>query len=181
MPTRALILLADGFEEIEAIAVIDLLRRADIKLSTVSLDLKLVTSARNVVLKTDHLIEEIPAFDYDMLVLPGGGEGVKNLKENDHVKSLIKRFDAEGKYIAAICAAPLVLEEIGLLKNKKVTSYPSVASDLKSAQWSDEKVVVDGKLVTSQSPTTAIEFALSLVELLKSKEVRQSIEKAIDY
>ncbi len=179
MSKRALILLADGFEEIEAVAVIDILRRADIKVAITSLDFKLVTSARKVMIKTDYLIETLPDYEFDMLILPGGGEGVKNLEQSEGVKSLIKRFEAEGKYIAAICAAPIILEHMDFLKGKKITAYPGIANDFKSCEYLTDKVVVDGKLITSQSPTTAIEFALTLVEVLKSKEARSAIETAM--
>ncbi len=182
MSKRALILLADGFEEIEAIAVIDILRRAEIKVAITSLDFKLVASARKMMIKTDYLIETLPDYEFDMLVLPGGSEGVKNLEESEGAKSLIRRFEAEGKYVAAICAAPLILEHMGFLKGKKATSYPGIAAELKSCEYqANSTVVVDGKLITSQGPATAIEFALTLVEVLKSKEARTAIETAIIY
>jgi 4-methyl-5(b-hydroxyethyl)-thiazole monophosphate biosynthesis len=179
MSKRALIIVADGFEEIEAVAVIDILRRAEIKVTIASIDFKLVTSARNLLIKADYLIDTLPDYEFDMLILPGGGLGVKNLQESDGVKSLIKRFNAEGKYIAAICAAPTILENMGLLKDKTVTAYPGVESDLKSCKYTSDNVVIDGKLITSKGPGTAMEFSFTLVELLRSKELRDTLETAM--
>lgn len=182
MSKRALILLADGFEEIEAISVIDILRRASVKVTIASLDFKLVTGAQNIMIKSDCLLEAIPEYEYDMLILPGGFSGVENLAESENVKSIIKLFQVEGKFIAAICAAPTLLEQIGVIKDKSVTSYPSVEGNLKSIKtYKTDDVVIDDKLITSRGPGTAMAFAYTLVELLLDKKTVATLKDEMVY
>lgn len=182
MSKRALILLADGFEEIEAVSVIDILRRAGIKVTIASLDFKLVTGAHNVMIKSDCLVESIPEYEYDMLILPGGLTGVENLAESDSVKSIIKLFQVEDKYIAAICAAPTLLNKVGILSGKTITSYPSVRDEFKKVkEYVEDAVVIDGKLITSRGPGTAMAFAYALAEILVDKKTADSLKEGMVY
>lgn len=178
MSVRALMILAEGFEEIEALAVVDILRRGLVKVTLAALDFKLVDGAHDIMVKADCLLETLPEFDYDMIILPGGSKGTDNLQDSEVVTNLIKRFDVEGKWIAAICAAPRILDHIGLLKGKKATSYPETKAEMHHATWVDEAVVVDGKIITSQGPGTALEFGFKLLEVLKPEHVEE-IKKAM--
>ena len=174
--------MADGCEEIEALTVVDIARRADIETAMISVSgKKEVTSAHNVTFKTD-----IPAefMDYDMLdgiVLPGGMPGKLNLGENSYVQDTIAKFAAQGKLVAAICAAPSVLGEAGLLQGKKATSYPGFEDKLLGATVITEAVVKDGNIITSRGMGTAIEFSLAIVEYLLGAEEAYRIRKGIIY
>lgn len=168
--------LADGFEEVEAITVIDLLRRADIDVTTVSIMKRLeVIGAHNVKVAADTLFEDVNYDDCEMIVFPGGGGGARNLDEHKGIASVLKSFNQNGKLIAAICAAPMVLGHHGILSGRKATIYPGMEAELKGASYVNEKVVVDGHIITSQGPATAMDFALKIIEMVKGKEVADSI------
>ena len=169
----AFVFLASGFEEIEAMSIIDVLRRGEVNTVTVSITGdKKVKGAHNVEVIADEIFTNVDFSNGDMLVLPGGMPGTNHLNAHDGLKSVISEYNNQGKYIAAICAAPLVFGEMGLLKGKKATCYPSFEDRLIGAEVTEnERVVVDGNVVTSRGPGTAIEFALQLVEILVSKEV----------
>jgi len=169
----AFVFLASGFEEIEAMSIIDVLRRGEVNTVTVSITGdKSVKGAHNVEVIADEIFADVDFSNGDMLVLPGGMPGTNNLNAHDGLKAVISEYNNQGKYIAAICAAPLVFGEMGLLKGKKATCYPSFESRLIGAEVTEtERVVVDSNVVTSRGPGTAIEFALQLVEILVSKEV----------
>ncbi|MBF0320340.1 MAG: DJ-1/PfpI family protein [Nitrospirae bacterium] len=175
-----LVILADGFEEIEAVAVIDVLRRADIKVVAAGVKDGPITSARGVRIIPDAALYAVRALDYDMVVLPGGMPGTDNLAKDERVKKAVREMYEAGKYTAAICAAPYVLSEAGILSDKKATSHPTFQQKLNAASVSEsERVVVDGKVITSQGAGTAIEFALQLVEILVSKERAEAISLAM--
>jgi len=172
------VLLANGFEEIEALGTIDILRRAKFECVAVSIDGDTACSSRQLVVKADqYLNDEIKNFD--MLVLPGGMPGAKHLKENDKVIELVRYFHQHNKYIAAICAAPIVLHEAGIIKDKKVTSYPDpeYINLFEPANYLTEAVVVNQNIVTSRGPATTFEFAYTLVDLLggNSKELKEAM------
>lgn len=162
------VLLADGFEELEAVAVIDILRRADIPVRTYSLNQKLVKGSHGIIIEADDSLEVGESENFSMLVLPGG-PGVEKLKKDARVGLLLEKQAARGKHIAAICAAPTVLAEYGMLQGRSVTGYPGTEDVLrdKEANFTDGKVVVDEHLITSRGPGTAIDFALELVVALK--------------
>ncbi len=167
---RVLVPLAPGFEEIEALAVVDILRRAGatvVLAGTVDGEIEGRSSIKVV---PDALLETVMEDEFDMIVLPGGGPGTENLKSDERVASVVKRLNVEGGYVTAICAAPTVLNAIGLIDGRRVTCHPSVVGQLGSAKYVDERVVVDGTVVTSQGPGTAIEFAYALVEALYGAE-----------
>lgn len=178
---RVLVPLARGFEELEAVTVIDLLRRAGIKVVVASLGRRPVLGSRGVRLMPDALLSDVVEQEFDMIVLPGGLMGMENLNQDLRVHRKLKRMAANEKYTAAICAAPKVLAAAGLLKDKKVTAYPGVleADKLKDVEVTEEAVVVDEKIITSRGPGTAMDFALQLVEVLEGKEKRDEVEEGL--
>lgn len=162
--------LADGFEEIEALTIVDILRRAELEVQTVSITgNKWVLGTHGVPVEADILYDDVDYEECEMLVLPGGMPGAKNLGEHQGLTNHIRCFAENEKYIAAICAAPMVFGAQGALDGKKATIYPGMESHLTGAKYQNEKVVVDGKIITSMGPATAMPFALKLVELLKGK------------
>lgn len=176
---RVLIPLAPGFEEIEAITVVDILRRADIEVVIAGTEASPIQGRCKIKVVTDTRLEDVVEQDFDMVVLPGGLEGTENLKKNPLISKLLRKMEKTGKYISAICAAPTVLSAIGLIKGRRLTSHPSVKDSISEATYLEERVVVDGHLVTSRAPGTAMEFAYKLVEILvgegKVHEVNQGV------
>ena len=172
---KVIVFLAEGFEEIEAISIIDTLRRAQIEVTTASItNDKMVKGAHEIEVKTDKLFDEIDFSNYDLIALPGGMPGAKNLNEHEGLKEQIKNF-AENKMIGAICAAPMILGGMGLLKGKRATCYPGFEPELIEAIVTNEPVTVDGNIVTGKGPAFAIQFALQLVELLAGKASRDEV------
>lgn len=163
-----LVPLAEGFEEIEAITVVDLLRRAGIDVCMAALGDRRVTGSHGITVEADVALGEAAVADYDMVVLPGGMPGAEHLKHDPRVIELLRRFRDDGRFTAAICAAPGVLAHAGLLDGRKATSFPGFLrpDSASGLVLSEEPVVVDGKVVTSRGPGTAIDFALALIELL---------------
>jgi 4-methyl-5(b-hydroxyethyl)-thiazole monophosphate biosynthesis len=179
--SRVLVPLAEGFEEIEAVTVVDLLRRAGIEVHTASLDGPRVTGSHGIAVMADIALDAAAAGDYDMVVLPGGMPGAEHLKNDPRVISLLRRFAADGRYTAAICAAPSVLAHAGLLEERAATSFPGFlnASSAPGIQLRDEAVVVDGKVVTSRGAGTAMEFGLALIELLEGDAAMQRVRQRL--
>lgn len=179
---KVAVLLADGFEEIEALTVVDLLRRAQVYVDTVSIeDDYMVRGAYGVNVQTEDLFEEVNFAEFDMLILPGGEPGTTNLNRHGGVRRVVKDFCESGKTVGAICAAPSILGELGLLKGKRATSYPAVEDTLAGAVLQKSAVVQDGNIITSRGMGTAIEFGLKLVEVLSDKVKADEIAKAIMY
>lgn len=174
--------LADGFEEIEALTVVDLLRRAELDIKTVSVKAdRLVMGAHKVQLVADLVMEDV---DYDQsqaFVLPGGMPGTTNLSKNKTLMELLVRANSEEKMIAAICAAPTIFGDLGFLEGRKAVCYPGFESKLKGAIIVEESVVRDGHIITSKAAGTAVEFSLKLIKHLKSKEDSMNIKRAILY
>lgn len=166
---KVAIILADGFEDIEALATADILRRAEIQCDLVSIENEFVRTAHNITVKADKLMDE-SIEEYDMIVCPGGLPGAESLSKSEKVLEVIKKFsNIEDKYIAAICAAPaMVLQAAGVEKDKYITSYPGEEYEnmLEKANYVDELVVVDGNLITSRGPATTFLFAYKLVDIL---------------
>ncbi len=176
---KVIVFLAEGFEEIEAITIIDVLRRAEISVTTVSISKeKQVKGAHNVPVVADKLFDEVDFASYDMLVLPGGMPGAKNLQEHEGVKKQIEAFE-KNKQVAAICAAPMVLGGMGLLKGKHATCYPGFEAELIEAKITDEAVTVDGNITTGKGPAFAIQFGLQLVETLAGKATRNEVSNGL--
>lgn len=177
--SRVLVPLAQGCEEIEAVTVIDILRRAQIEVLSAGLDDQPVRASRGVVLIPDTTLDAVLAEDFDMIVLPGGQPGTNNLKADARISALLKRLAEQGKFTCAICAAPSVLGAAGLLKDKVATSFPGCLDASAGARLSGDAVVRDGQVVTSRGPGTAMDFALELVELLSGKTIRNQVEGAL--
>ena len=176
---RVAVLLADGFEEVEAIAIIDVLRRAEIDTVIAGLHDGPISSARRVKVLPDTVIDTVKADDFDMIVLPGGQPGSDNLNADPRVRELVMSFSQKGKFTGAICAAPIVLASAGVLQGKHVTSYPSYKDKLGNAQYEEKSVVIDGTVLTSRGAGTALTFGLAIVEKLISREKAQKIKEAM--
>ncbi|MBM4252058.1 MAG: DJ-1/PfpI family protein [Deltaproteobacteria bacterium] len=174
-----LVPLAEGFEEIEAVTIIDVLRRADLAVKTCYLRDPDVTGAHRLTVKADQSLDSVDASRCAMVVLPGGMPGSSNLAEDRRVLDLVRSVDRSGGYVAAICAAPMVLAAAGVLGGKRATCYPGFETKLEGASVSKDKVVVDGKLVTGNGPGSAVPFALKLVELLRGKVVADELAKGL--
>jgi 4-methyl-5(b-hydroxyethyl)-thiazole monophosphate biosynthesis len=177
---HAITILADGFEEIEAITVIDLLRRAGIDVTILGLDGIEVRGARDIRVKADAILRDFGG-TFDALVLPGGMPGTNNLAASEEVLEMVRMANSRGKICAAICAAPMVFARAGILDMKKATCYPGCESMLVGAQLSADAVVKDGNIVTSRAVGTAIPFALELIEMMADKETAGKIGTAILY
>ena len=174
--------LADGFEEIEALTIVDLLRRAEIETETVSItDHLAVTGSHGVKVAADILFTDAVYSACEMLVLPGGLPGSDNLGAHDGLCEKILSFHNQGKYLAAICAAPKVFGALGVLEGKKATCYPGFEKEEWGAEILEDKVVTDGGVITSRGPATAIPFALALIEQLKGKEKADEIATGLLY
>ena len=181
--SKVYILLADGFEEIEGLTVVDLLRRSGIDIEMVSIKDELnITGARGIKVIADKLITDITD-KADMLVLPGGMPGTNYLKQSEAVKKMVMDYLNDDKYIAAICAAPTIFGEMGLLNGKKATCYPGLEPSLTGAMWPGESdpVVRDGKIITSRGLGTAIDFALEIIRVLINDIKAEEIAKSIVY
>ncbi len=177
---KVALFLADGFEEIEALGTIDILRRAQIPVQTVSItDNKNVTGAHNITVLADTVFSELDFSDVDALVLPGGMPGAKNLNEHEALKKQVKLFAEKGKNVAAICAAPMVLGGLGLLEGKKATTYPGFEPELIGAIATGEKVVVADNIITGKGPAFVFDFALQLVETIAGIGVRKEVQEGL--
>lgn len=173
-----LVPLAQGCEELEAVTITDLLTRAGFKVVTAGLDDQPVKASRGMVLMPETTMADIMSTSFDLIVLPGGLPGADHLRENRLVQTKLKQMAEQDKYTAAICAAPMALATAGLLENKNATSYPGSMDNYSVAgmNYSDDSVVVDGKVITSRGPGTAMDFALTLIELLAGKQKRDEVE-----
>jgi protein deglycase len=177
---KVLIHLADGFEEIEAITPVDVLRRAGCEVVTVSVTGKNeVTSSRGVTVVADTHFVEADYDHADMIVLPGGQPGADNLNKHEGLKKEIQEFYRQGKFVAAICAAPIVLGGLGLLKAKKATCFPGYESRLTGANVTGNAVEADGNIITGKGPGVALEFSLLLVEKLLGKPKVEELKKSM--
>ena len=179
--SKVLVPLAKGFEEIEAVSIIDVLRRADIEVFVASLDENsLVEGAHSIIVQTNSNIKDIFVDELDMIVLPGGWNGTYALADDKNVQNILKEMDKKGKNIAAICAAPFALNRAGVLKHN-YTCYPSVEEQVRVDGYQGDKamVVEDANVMTSRGPATAICFGLEIVKKLKGKEVYESLKNGL--
>lgn len=160
--------------------MIDVLRRAGVEVTVAGTQTGLIEGSHGVRVTADKTLEQVRAEDFDMIAVPGGGQGVENLQRHPRLLPLLREFSAKGKYVTAICAAPTLLSAAGLLRGRKATSYPAMKETVAAgAIYSEERVVTDGKLVTSRGPGTAMEFALKLVEILVGPEKVSELKQAM--
>ena len=182
MAKKVCVFLADGFEEIEGLTVVDILRRAGVEVTTVSVTgEQIIHGAHGIDVLSDHLFDEMHYEEQDMLVLPGGMPGTKNLGAHKGLESLLRQFFEEKKYLAAICAAPSVFGAYGFLQGRKATAYPGLEEALTGAEYVQDDVVISDFIITSRGMGTAIPFALALTELLSGKEKARVLGTSIIY
>jgi len=174
-----LIPLAKGFEEIEAVTLIDILRRAEIEVVVAGVGKKMISGAHNILVQADALVCNVKSDDLEMIVLPGGWDGTYGLADDADVQRLLQEMDAQGKVIGAICAAPYALNKAGVLK-ENYTCYPSVEKEIREEGYTSKmNIVTDGNVMTSRGPGTAMEFALAIVQKLKGKEQAQALKNGM--
>ncbi|MEN4044842.1 MULTISPECIES: DJ-1 family glyoxalase III [Sulfurimonas] len=179
--SKVLVPLANGFEEIEAVSIIDVLRRAEIEVLVASLsDEMLVKGANNIVIQADLHVKDVNADMIDMVVLPGGWDGTYALADDENVQRILREMDAKGKNIGAICAAPFALNKAGVLK-EKYTCYPSVEEQIRQEGYMGDKamVVEDQNVMTSRGPGTALCFGLKIVKKLKGEETYNALKAGL--
>lgn len=181
MTQRALISIADGVEDLECVTLIDVLRRAEIEVVVGSIESRrMITCARGTRLTADTMLVDVLAQPFDLIVLPGGMPGAQRLAESEPLAERVREQAKAGKLFAAICAAPAVaLQQYGVLKQRRMTCYPTFSDRLSGCVFVDQPVVVDGNCITSQGPGTALEFALTLVEQLAGRAMRRQVAEAM--
>jgi 4-methyl-5(b-hydroxyethyl)-thiazole monophosphate biosynthesis len=179
MTKSVIVPLADGFEEIEAVSVIDILRRGGVKVTTAGLHPGVAKGAHGIDIQPDTTLDTALDMKADMVVLPGGMPGAEHLRDDPRVMALLQRVHEQGGYACAICAAPMALGAAGLTAGRTVTSYPGFGDQFSHGPYVEDRVVVDGKVITSRGPGTATEFALTLLETLvgpqKAREVADGL------
>ena len=176
---RVLVPLAEGFEEIEAVTIIDVLRRAGVRVDVASLGPTRVTGSHGITIEADLPIDEVNAADYDLIALPGGMPGSLHLREDPRVIRLVQELLAADKIVSAVCAAPSVLAEAGALEGRRATVHPSAASFLSDAKLEDARVVRDGRIITGKAAGTAMEFAFALVEALAGPQTVEEVNRSM--
>jgi len=176
---KVLVPLAEGFEEVEFATIVDVLRRAGIDVTVAGLKGNVINGAHGVGVTPDTSMDKVSSRDFDAITLPGGSPGFINLGESKKVLQIVREMSDEGKYVTAICGAPSVLAKAGVIRGKRVTIFPGMEATLSGAQYSSDRVVVDGKVVTSQGPGTAMEFAIKLVELLVGKGKAEKVAEEV--
>jgi 4-methyl-5(b-hydroxyethyl)-thiazole monophosphate biosynthesis len=176
---KVLVILAPGFEEIETVTVVDILRRAGARVTLAGTEGVVTEGSRGMNLVADSHLSDVDADEFDMVVLPGGQPGTSNLQKDEKVKDILLQMGQGNKKIAAICAAPVVLHSVGLLENTNFTSHPSVKDQFDGIRYSESRVVVDGNIITSQSPGTAMEFSMKLVEILFDSARMETVNKGV--
>lgn len=179
MAVKTLILLAPGYEELEAVAIIDILRRASIEILIVGTVNDAIPSARGVKIIPDTDLESIKDQLFDMIILPGGIEGTENISNDQRAVSMLKRHIDQGKMVGAICAAPTIFDRHGISEGKTITCHPVCRSSVKHSVISDKRVIKDGQIITSQGPGTAIEFALEIVRHIAGEEKMLEVNKGV--
>lgn len=177
--SKALVLLADGSEELEAVSIVNILRRGGVDVTLAGLTAGTLRGSRGTMITPDTTLDDALKHDYDMVVLPGGQPGTTHLRNDPRVANLLQRAYSAGKQVAAICAAPSVLAAAGLLDGKRATCYPGSLEGFRKVQVESLAVVEDGNIVTSRGPGTAMDFALTLLERLAGKPERDNVEAGL--
>lgn len=179
---KVAVFLADGFETIEALTVVDVMRRANIQCDTFALEGINVASSHNITVTADKMLSDFNGSDYDLILLPGGMPGSINLKNNDRIIEIVKDFNNNNKFIAAVCAAPIVLKRAEVITNRNITSYPSYKDELADvANYKEEAVVVDNNIITSRGPATTLAFSYEILNLLGYKKQMEEIREGMLY
>lgn len=182
---KVILFLAEGFEEVEAVTVIDYLRRMDIEVITTSISKeKLVVGAHNITIAADKILDQIEDLeDYNGLIIPGGLPGATNLRDEGRVIDLVKEANKEGKLLAAICAGPIVLEKAGIIQDKKITTYPGFEEVIVDGKgiYKEKAVVRDKNIITSRGPSLAVDFALEIVDYLLGRDQVDRLKEDILY
>lgn len=176
---RVLVPLAEGFEELEAVTIIDMLRRAGIEVVVASLAGNPVAGSHGIALSADATLDAVSGQEFDMVALPGGMPGAENLKGDARIGGIIRRVYDGGGRVAAICAAPMVLAAAGVLTGRRATSFPGFLDRAADVAVVDDAVVVDGRVITSRGPGTALDFALELVAQLLGPGPRHQVESRL--
>lgn len=177
---KAIVLLGKGFEEVEALTVVDVLRRGGIHCITCSINGEdEVLGSHSIHVKANNILEKVDVDKYDALVIPGGMPGAANLRDSERVIELVKKLNNENKLVAAICAGPIVLGRAGILNGKKVTSYPGYEGELGDVEYCEEIVVQDDNIITSRGPATAMYFSFKILENLADKETVEQLKEAM--
>lgn len=179
MMKSALVLFAEGSEELEAVTIVNILRRGGVSVSLAGLTSGALRGSRGITLQPDTTLEAALSQEFDMIVLPGGQPGTNHLKADARVLQLLKKMHAQEKYVTAICAAPSVLAIAGLLDGKRATSFPTALNNFPNVNLQMAAVVEDGKLITSRGPGTAMDFALTLLERLVGAAKRVEVEAGL--
>lgn len=179
---KIMVLLAEGFEEVEALTVVDYLRRMDIEIDMVSVtEDRSVKGAHDIEVLVDKELNDLDISKYEGLVIPGGLVGAENLKKNRDVIKVVREMNHDDRLVGAICAGPIVLEEAGILGGKEYTCYPGFEDEIGQGNFKDENVVRDGNMITAKGPALAVDFALELVNFLLGKEAKEHLMKDIVY
>jgi len=177
---RILVFLADGFEEIEALTVVDVLRRANVHVDTCSLDEKMVRGTHDIYVQADILINN-KLDSYDGIYLPGGMPGAKNLMEDTRVQKIIKEYYHTGKLVSAICAAPIALNRAGILKGKRGTSFPGFEDQLEYQEFVEEPVVISDNIITSRGPATALLISFEILKFLGYEKQVETLKEDMQF
>ncbi|MBD5395139.1 MAG: DJ-1/PfpI family protein [Lachnospiraceae bacterium] len=178
--SKVCVFFATGFEEIEALTVVDLLRRVDVETDMVSItEERIVEGSHNIPVVMDRLLKEVDFEQVDVIILPGGGQGTRNLEACESLMEQVDAFAAAGKTVCAICAAPSILGHRGHLRGKRAIAYPGFESQLEGAEIIYEPAVADGNIITGRGMGCAVDFGLAVVEYLKGKEVKEELAEKI--
>lgn len=179
---KVIVFLANGFEEVEALTVVDYLRRMDILVDMVSItDDNLVAGGHNIKVLTNKLLSELDIKAYDGLVIPGGMPGATNLKNNSHVIEIVQTMHKNNKLVASICAGPIVLAKADIIKGKNITSFPGFEDNFTNAHYKTDPVVIDGNIITARGPYFAVNFAIEIVKYLLGEEASEKLKADILY
>ena len=175
--TRALVPMSDGTEEMEAVIVIDTLRRAKWEVVAAGMKKGVITASRGVKIVPDTAFDDVDPSTFDLIIVPGGARGVENLLKEECLREAIRSLHRAGKIVAAVCAGPLVLQQAGVLSGCKVTCHPDNAGKITKAQWINEPVVIDGNVITSQGAGTCFKFALAIISKVDGPEKSQAVAR----
>ncbi len=179
---KIMVFLADGFEEVEALTVVDYLRRKDIEVDMISITKEInVKGAHGIEVVTDKNIEDVDIDNYEGAVIPGGLPGATNLQKSTMVRDIVKDLYKQGKLIAAICAGPIVLQEAGIIDNKDFTCYPGFQNEVFGGNYVDKSLVRDANIITAKGPALAVDFALEIIKYLLGENKKEELKKDILY